>query len=91
MKILVPIGGSCNDKFAVQSVIKRFMNNTAMEVHLVNVQTPFSAHVARLTSTAAATTITASRLNGRSLRQGRCWTSSPYRTRCTWKWATGPG
>ena len=50
MKILVPIGGTRNDKFAVQSVIKRFMNNTAMEVHLVNVQTPFSAHVALFTS-----------------------------------------
>jgi len=50
MKILVPIGGSRNDTFAVQSVIKRFMNNTAMEVHLVNVQTPFSAHVALFTS-----------------------------------------
>jgi nucleotide-binding universal stress UspA family protein len=50
MKILVPIEGTCNDKFAVQSVIKRFMNNTAMEVHLVNVRTPFSAHVALLTS-----------------------------------------
>jgi len=50
MKILVPIGGSRNDRFAVKSVIKRFMNNTAMEVHLVNVQTPFSAHVALFTS-----------------------------------------
>ena len=91
MKILVPIGGTRNDKFAVQSVIKRFMNNTAMEVHLVNVQTPFSAHVARFTSYRAATTITASRLNGLSPRSRRCWTSSPYPTRCTWKWATGPG
>ncbi len=50
MKILVPVGGTRNDKFAVQSVIKRFMNNTSMEVHLVNVQTPFSAHVALFTS-----------------------------------------
>ena len=51
-KILVPVGGTRNDKFAVQSVIKRFMNNTSMEVHLVNVQTPFSAHVALFTSDA---------------------------------------
>ena len=50
LKILIPVGGTPNDKFAVQHVIKRFMNNTAMEVHLVNVQTPFSAHVALFTS-----------------------------------------
>ena len=50
MKILIPVGGTRNDRFAVQNVIKRFMNNTAMEVHLVNVQRPFSAHVAFFTS-----------------------------------------
>jgi Ca2+-transporting ATPase len=41
-KVLIPIGGSGNDRFAVQYVVKQFMNNTAMEVHLLNVQTPFS-------------------------------------------------
>jgi nucleotide-binding universal stress UspA family protein len=46
LKILVPIGGGRNDWLAVQSVIKRFLNDTALEVHLVNVQMPFSAHVA---------------------------------------------
>jgi nucleotide-binding universal stress UspA family protein len=50
LKILVPIAGTRNDRFAVQDVIKRFMNNTAMEVHLINVQTPFSADIARFTS-----------------------------------------
>ena len=49
-KILVPVGGTRNDRFAVQHVIKRFMNNTAMEVHLLNVQMPFSAYVARFSS-----------------------------------------
>jgi Ca2+-transporting ATPase len=50
LKILVPIAGNSNDRFAVQDVIKRFMNNTAMEVHLLNVQTPFSADIAHFTS-----------------------------------------
>jgi nucleotide-binding universal stress UspA family protein len=50
LKILIPVGGSRNDVFAVQNVIKRFMNNTAMEVHLVNVQIPFSAYVARFST-----------------------------------------
>ena len=50
LKILIPVGGTRNDRLAVQNVIKRFMNNTAMEVHLVNVQIPFSAYVARFSS-----------------------------------------
>jgi nucleotide-binding universal stress UspA family protein len=50
VKILIPVGGTPNDRFAVQSVIKRFMNDTAMEVHLVNVQRPFSAYVAQFSS-----------------------------------------
>ena len=50
LKILIPVAGTRNDRFAVQNVIKRFMNNTAMEVHLLNVQMPFSAYVARFSS-----------------------------------------
>lgn len=49
-RILIPVGGTRNDGFAVQHVIKRFMNNTAMEVHLVNVQKPFSAYIAQFSS-----------------------------------------
>ena len=52
LKILIPVGGTPNDKFAVQHVIKRFMNNTAMEVHLVNVQRPFSQYVAQFSNRA---------------------------------------
>jgi len=49
-RILVPVGGTRNDRFALQEVVKRFMNNTAIEVHLINVQAPFSADIARFTS-----------------------------------------
>ena len=49
-RILIPVGGTRNDRFAVQHVIRRFMNNTAMEVHLLNVQRPFSAYVAQFSS-----------------------------------------
>jgi nucleotide-binding universal stress UspA family protein len=31
----------------VKHVIKQFMGNTAMEVHLLNVRTPFNQHIAR--------------------------------------------
>lgn len=49
-KVLVPIAGNRNDRFAVQGIVKQFMNNSSMEVHLLNVQTPFSGDIARFTS-----------------------------------------
>ncbi len=49
-KVLIPVGGTRNDRFAVETVIRRFVNNTAMEVHLLNVQIPFSAYVAQFSS-----------------------------------------
>ncbi|MGP1677297.1 MAG: HAD-IC family P-type ATPase [Burkholderiales bacterium] len=50
LKVLVPVDGSRNCQFAVQHVIKEFMNNTAMEIHLLNVQSPFTRDVARFVS-----------------------------------------
>jgi len=50
LKLLVPVDGSRNCQFAVKHVIKEFMNNTAMEIHLLNVQSPFSRDVARFVS-----------------------------------------
>jgi len=49
-RILIPVGGTRNDTFALQHVVKRFMNSGAMEVHLVNVQKPFSSYVAQFSS-----------------------------------------
>jgi nucleotide-binding universal stress UspA family protein len=46
-RVLIPVDGSRNCEFAVKHVIKQFMNNTAMEVHLLHVRTPLSQHVAR--------------------------------------------
>jgi Ca2+-transporting ATPase len=46
-RVLIPVDGSRNCEFAVKHVIKQFMNNTAMEVHLLHVRTPLSRHVAR--------------------------------------------
>ena len=47
LKILIPVDGSRNCEFAVKHVIKQFMNNTAMEIHLLNVQSPFRRDIAR--------------------------------------------
>ena len=50
LKVLVPVDGSGNCRFAVKHVIKKIMNNTAMEIHLPNVQAPFTRDIARLVS-----------------------------------------
>ena len=49
-KVLVPVDGSRNCRFAVMHVIKQFMENTAMEIHLLNVQPPFSRYIAQFAS-----------------------------------------
>lgn len=46
-KVLIPIDGSANSLKAVQFVINQFVSNSAMEVHLLNVQTPFPSDIAR--------------------------------------------
>jgi nucleotide-binding universal stress UspA family protein len=47
LKVLVPVDGSRNCQFAAKHVIRQFMNNTAMEIHLLNVQPPFNRDIAR--------------------------------------------
>ena len=49
-RVLIPVDSSRNSELAVQHVVKEFMNNTAMEIHLLNVQSPFSREVARFLS-----------------------------------------
>jgi Ca2+-transporting ATPase len=50
LKVLVPVDGSRNCEFAARQVVKEFMNNTAMEIHLLNVQPPFSSYITRFLS-----------------------------------------
>jgi P-type Ca2+ transporter type 2C len=47
MKVLVPVTASHNSEVAVQHLVRRFMNDSAMEIHLLNVQRPLSRYVAR--------------------------------------------
>jgi Ca2+-transporting ATPase len=49
-KVLIPVDGSGNCQAAVRQVINEFMNNTAMEIHLLNVQMPFTRDVAQFVS-----------------------------------------
>jgi P-type Ca2+ transporter type 2C len=49
-KVLVPVNGTHNCEFAVRHVVRQFMNNTAMEIHLLNVQQPFSSYIGRFLS-----------------------------------------
>jgi len=49
-KILVPIDGSPNSLHAVRYVIAEYAENPGMEVHLLNVQPPFSRHITQFFS-----------------------------------------
>jgi P-type Ca2+ transporter type 2C len=50
LKVLIPVHGSRNCEFAVRHAVRRFMNNTAMEIHLLNVQSPLSSYITRFVS-----------------------------------------
>ena len=52
LKVLIPVDSSRNCQFALKHVIKEFVNNTAMEIHLLNVQPPFSRHITQFVSKA---------------------------------------
>lgn len=49
-KVLVPVDGSRNSRHAVRHIIHEFAKNPKLEVHLLNVQTPLSKHVAQFVS-----------------------------------------
>jgi YjbE family integral membrane protein len=49
-KILLPVDGSSNSLRAVRHVVNQFMGNHDLEVHLLNVRTPLSQHIARFLS-----------------------------------------
>jgi nucleotide-binding universal stress UspA family protein len=49
-RVLIPVDGSRNSEFAVRHVVQRFMNNSAMEVHLLNVQPSFGGYISRFVS-----------------------------------------
>jgi YjbE family integral membrane protein len=46
-KILVPVDGSRNAGHALRQVVNEFLGDPSLEVHLLNVQTPFSRHIAQ--------------------------------------------
>jgi nucleotide-binding universal stress UspA family protein len=46
-KILVPVDGSRNAAHALRQVVNEFLGDPSLEVHLLNVQAPFSRHIAQ--------------------------------------------
>jgi len=49
-KILVPVDGSRNSEHALRQVVNEFLRDPSLEVHLLNVQAPFSRHIAQFVS-----------------------------------------
>ncbi len=50
LKVLVPVDGSANALAAIDHAIGEYRRHHELEVHLLNVQPPFSRHVARFIS-----------------------------------------
>ena len=50
VKVLVPVGGSDGSQHAVRHVLQQFLKGTELEIHLLNVQPPFSRHIAQFAS-----------------------------------------
>jgi YjbE family integral membrane protein len=50
VKVLVPVGGADGSQHAVRHVLAQFLKGTEIEIHLLNVQPPFSRHIAQFAS-----------------------------------------
>lgn len=50
LKVLIPLDGSSSSLYGVRHVVNEFRKSQDMEIHVLNVQAPFSRHVARYTS-----------------------------------------
>jgi YjbE family integral membrane protein len=49
-KVLVPVDGSRNSQYSVRHVASEFLKNPALEIHVLNVQAPFSRHISLFSS-----------------------------------------
>ena len=47
LRVLVPVDGSRNSEYALRHVVSQFRQNSAMEIHLLNVQPSFSRHISQ--------------------------------------------
>jgi len=47
LKVLVPVDGGNNSLHAVRHVLHEFKSNPALDIHLLNVQPPFSSYITR--------------------------------------------
>ena len=50
LRVLVPSDGSSNSQYGVRHVVSEFMKNRDIDIHVLNVQRPFSKHIGRFVS-----------------------------------------
>ena len=50
LRVLVPSDGSSNSQYGVRHVVSEFMKNRDIDIHVLNVQRPFSKHVSDFTN-----------------------------------------
>ena len=90
IKVLVPVDGSPNALHAVRHVIDEFLRDPAFEVHLLNVQAPFSRHVAQFVSSEGPRRLPREQAE-KALAPARAVLEQPaFRTRSTSSRATAP-
>lgn len=80
LKVLVPVDGSSNSLHAVRHVLGEFRSNPAMDIHLLNVQPPFSRYITRFVDRKAVSEVhhEASEKALQSSRQMLDDTGAPY-------------
>lgn len=84
LKVLVPVGGSSSSRQAVQYVIDEYRSNPALEIHLLNVQRPFSSHITQFIDSAVVSEAhqDASQEALRPIRQMLDSVGAPYSVHC---------
>jgi nucleotide-binding universal stress UspA family protein len=55
LRVLVPSDGSGNSQYGVRHVVSEFMKHKDLDIHILNVQRPFSRHVSRFADRRART------------------------------------
>ena len=80
LKVLVPVDGSSNSQHAVRHVLREFKSNPAMDIHLLNVQPPFSRYITRFVDRSAVNAVhhEASEKALRPIRQMLDEAGAPY-------------
>jgi nucleotide-binding universal stress UspA family protein len=87
LKVLVPSDGSSNSLYAIRHVIDEFNKGQGLEIHLLNVQPPFSKLITEYSSKSARMEFHQEQADAALLKRAGCWMPRESRTPFTQKLA----